>query len=774
MYDSSFELKFSQLADSRLQEKVPSLYPYRVGFQLIDKNEDDTKGVGVMAFVLDGSWLYAPVFFIKGNLKGMELLYVKNKDLFIPLKDSWISFVKKGEAATLGEGKDRQQVRSKKPDMIHLMLSPQEKISKEQDSLIDKDTLCMMMTKLEAVQRDLTTELPKLGKESFQEFVRSMEKDAAFAEAIFKFYKPEDLRKIAEKIDDVNVEDASGKSEDQKTRDVKVEQDSAEAPKSSIIDAAIAKSKGNTNVVKEEKILLEAEPNEASRSDDNDEPKAPPINANKETVTKEKSPIGTVQVVTSSKDENAKGLSDKEKEILMRDGVFVKDDRSSTTTVFNTDVKNYSFTNPTESGIYDVLLADGKTSPMLIVFPNTHFKKVEISHSGFRANAERRVCPNPEVAVIDLSEPKEFRMIKVKEILGVPTQRLDETVYNKVKNIPEFTRKTYLSNKSSCYLVMDKKRNACVVRFPWDLDGRMRYNKDSDSLPVDHEHACIKFTGNDGKLSVQRDMLYIPAGAVGFPCTQASAPFMLGNVNTFLFNMKKTAGLEDMKIYSDRNGFAITVGNEKKSTQKMNLSKTAALIYLVKDQAISAPLAKKMLKEASDNLMMPKSKRYLLKYAANTNDIYELQTGQPGESRRTAQKAPLEQANKLMPAQALRTATNASNEGMKEVLDTSVLASLVGTSHSMELMGSYLTDLTKAMDKVGRMLFLYYWHNDEFKDQYGAQELVELEESLRDVFDSVGDLVLFIREKSVDFDSLFTGSRTDISEDIGDADTVGT
>lgn len=772
MYDSSFELKFSQLADSRLQEKVPSLYPYRVGFQLIDKNEDDTKGVGVMAFVLDGSWLYAPVFFIKGNLKGMELLYIKNKDMFIPLKDSWISFVKKGEASTLGEGKDRQQVRSKKPDMIHIMLSPQEKISKEQDSLIDKETLSAMMTKLEAMQRDLTTELPKLGKQAFEVFVNSMEKNASFAEAVFAFYKPEDLRKIAKAID-VNVEDASGKSEDQKTRDVQQEQESAEAVKSNVADAAIAKAKGNTNYVKEEKILLAAEPNAATRSDDNTNPKAPAINANKETSTKEKSPIGEITVVTSVKDDNAKGLSDKEKEILMRDGVYVKDDRTVTTTVFNTDVKNQCFTNPTESGIYDVLLADGKTTPMLIVFPNVHFKKVEITHSGFHANRERRVCPEPEVAVVDLSEPKEFRMIKAKDILGVQAQKLDETIYNKVKNIPEFTRKTYLADKNSCVLVMDKKRNACVVRFPWDMDGRMRYNKDSEALPVDHPGAALKFTGNDGKLAVQRDILYIPSGAVGFPCTHSSAPFMLGDVNTFLFNMKKTAGLQDLKIYSDRNGYAITVGAADKSSQKMNLTKTAALLYLVKDQAISAPLAKKMLKEASDNLMLPKSKRYLLKYAANTNDIYELQTGQPGESRRTAQKAPLEQSNKLMPAQALRTAVNASNEGMKEVLDTSVLASLVGTSHSLELMGTYLSDLIKAMDKVGRMLFLYYWHNDEFKEQYGAQELVELEESLRDVFDSVGDLVLFIREKSVDFDSLFTGSKADLSEDIGDADTMG-
>jgi hypothetical protein len=770
MYDSNFELKFSQLADSRLQEKVPSLYPYRVGFQLIDKNEDDTKGVGVMAFVLDGQWLYAPVFFIKGNLKGLELLFVKNKDMFVPLKDSWISFVKKGEARSLGEGKDRQQVRSKKPDMIHMMLSPQEKISTEQDSLIDHETINAMFSKFAEQTKDLISEMPKLGKVAFQGLISTMEKDASFAEAIFQFYTPDDLRKIAKKIDDVNVEDASGKSEDQKTRDVQTKQEAAEAPNRDAISGAIIKSKIDTSPVITEKILLKADNN---TSDSSKSTKTPDTIDNHETMGRKSTSIGEVTIITSTSDEKAKDLSDKEKEILSKDGIFIKDGRNSTATVFNTDVQNHRFTNPTDNGIYDVLLADGTTTPMLILFPNTKFRKLEVHNAGSAQSRISRVEPKPEVAVIDLADPKSFRLIQAKEILGVPTQRLEESVYNKVKNIPEFNRKTYLEDKSTSYLVVDKKRNSCLVRFPWDMDGRKRYNKDSDALPVDHKNSAMKFTGKDGKLAVQRDILYVPAGAVGFSESYDSCPFMLGTVNTFLFNMKKTAELDDLKIYSDRNGFAITYGNQKRTSQKFNLNKNAATIHLVKDIGIAAPIAKKMIKEASDNHELPKSKRYLVKTAANTNDIYELQTGQPGESRRNAQKAPLEQSNKLMPAQALRTAVNASNEGMKEVLDTSVLASLVSTTHSLELMGSYLSDLIKCMDKVGRMLFLYYWHNEEFKEQYGQQELVELEESLRDVFDSVGDLILFLREKSVDFDSLFTGSRSDISEDIGKSDELG-
>ena len=42
--------------------------------------------------------------------------------------------------------------------------------------------------------------------------------------------------------------------------------------------------------------------------------------------------------------------------------------------------------------------------------------------------------------------------------------------------------------------------------------------------------------------------------------------------------------------------------------------------------------------------------------------------------------------------------------------------------------------------------------------------------SLREIFESVGDLVLFLKEKSVDFDSLFSGNRDDMSEELGTSD----
>ena len=85
--ETEFEQAFSSLAYSYLRDKAPRLLDNMVGFQLVERNEDNTKAVGVFGINIDKQWLYAPVFFLNGDLKGHELLYVKSNDSFVPMKD---------------------------------------------------------------------------------------------------------------------------------------------------------------------------------------------------------------------------------------------------------------------------------------------------------------------------------------------------------------------------------------------------------------------------------------------------------------------------------------------------------------------------------------------------------------------------------------------------------------------------------------------------------------------------------------------------------------
>lgn len=765
-FDSNFELKFSQLVDTRLQEKIPSLYPNRVGFQLIDVNDAQDRGVGVMAFIVDGQWLYAPAFFLKGQLKGLELLYVKTKDLFVPLKDSWVSFIMKGDMKLLGFGVDKDKVKTSKPNLVDLAMSPHEKISNEQDSLIDKATLNDMFTRFEKISTDLTTELPKLGKQAFETFVTAMDDDADFANAVFNFYSPNDLRKMAEVIDlnPRSVDKAKAKATNPSQPNQ--EAASAGADITDIVSQAVADSKKTVDTKVEEEPMLvtptEDIPPLARLLKEKTAALTEIPEDAKPDITKQKDTVEELKVVRSPDSEEGKKLTEKEKEILKRDGLFIKDTRKNTTAVFNTEVNTTNYNNPTSSGIYEILLSDGSAIPMLIIFPNKSLRMRSYSDNSSSQSYKhvRHTGGEASICLIDPEDTSSYYTVKSNEVLCKPAGRLPEEIYNKLKNLTTFTRKDYLTGEGSCRLVVDKKHNAIILDASW---GDTKVVSSRKVLPVYGGSSCdgaIKFTGKDGKIAVMKNMVYIPKDAVYFK-SKRELPWQLGDVNTFIYHMRKSAKLKALKIYSDRNGYALTTDKG----QKYNLNKKAALIDLVKEQGIQAPLAKRMLKEAQWK-GTPVSKRYFLKYA----DMYELNAGDPGDSSGAVDDSPRELTYDNPAVQGLQVATKASNKGIKEVMDTSILASLAGTSHSMELMGTYISDLIRAMDRVGRMLFLFYWHQDEFKDQYGTQELVELEESLRDIFGSMGDLILFLKEKSVDFDSLFSGNRGEISEDLGTVD----
>jgi hypothetical protein len=100
--------------------------------------------------------------------------------------------------------------------------------------------------------------------------------------------------------------------------------------------------------------------------------------------------------------------------------------------------------------------------------------------------------------------------------------------------------------------------------------------------------------------------------------------------------------------------------------------------------------------------------------------------------------------------QIMQQVQDAAVTGQQEVLDTSMLSSLLRNSRDDTLIDRHLGDLVKGLDRIGRLLFNFYWHNDKFADRFGDSEMPELEDALRNSFEGVGDLVLFLKQKSID------------------------
>jgi len=98
------------------------------------------------------------------------------------------------------------------------------------------------------------------------------------------------------------------------------------------------------------------------------------------------------------------------------------------------------------------------------------------------------------------------------------------------------------------------------------------------------------------------------------------------------------------------------------------------------------------------------------------------------------------------------------------------LSGLVDVADISDLRKDFIEDIIQGMDKVGRMLFLYYWHQDEFEDRYGKQDIKRLEEVLKEVFATTGDLVLFIKEKTTNAPDSVDNMLGRLSEDVATAD----
>ena len=140
-----FEQAFANLAHSVVAEKAPKLLEYEVGFSLLDKTDENTKAVGVFGFRVGHQWLFAPVFFLNGALKGTELLYLKDRDLFVPMTDGWVDYLLGRKPNIMGREVSRNlsQLGVLSPNLYQLSRSPYKIASASGHKIPELPTWCV-------------------------------------------------------------------------------------------------------------------------------------------------------------------------------------------------------------------------------------------------------------------------------------------------------------------------------------------------------------------------------------------------------------------------------------------------------------------------------------------------------------------------------------------------------------------------------------------------------------------------------------------------------
>ena len=79
--DLDVEKAFADQASGFVENKLEPLMkaPYNIGFEVVRKNDDNTRLIGIFAFKVDDHLLFAPVFFLNGD-QGTAPVSLRHQD----------------------------------------------------------------------------------------------------------------------------------------------------------------------------------------------------------------------------------------------------------------------------------------------------------------------------------------------------------------------------------------------------------------------------------------------------------------------------------------------------------------------------------------------------------------------------------------------------------------------------------------------------------------------------------------------------------------------
>ena len=100
----AFEDGFSQMAQSAFSSRFPELMGNLITFKILKSDIDTGSGVGAFILSIDGEEVYVPTVLATNNIKPLEIMYFKDKDIFLPLTAEWLGEVARGSLGDLGAG----------------------------------------------------------------------------------------------------------------------------------------------------------------------------------------------------------------------------------------------------------------------------------------------------------------------------------------------------------------------------------------------------------------------------------------------------------------------------------------------------------------------------------------------------------------------------------------------------------------------------------------------------------------------------------------------
>lgn len=743
---SDFETTFGDLAHAQLRDSAPQLLDYLLGFQVIESNEDQTHGVGVLGFSLGKQMLFVPSFFLNGELK-QNLIYIKNQDLFVPLQDNWVSYLLNRRPFTMGkpEARNETELGVMQPDFSTMsntqsggsaatIFGTRQANWDPWTAGIDK-----MFSSLTG-RYDKLTDLPSFLKKTAgygtaNSLLRAMRSDSSFGNGVLRFYKLASLMHKPVRI------------------------------------RSVAKRRPGFIYATHRSPLLHDLVKEAIASDP-----------------------GLVRVLHGPEAlKTILPMDDVER--VLRGEIVVKDARENANQAYRAD-EGVKLVSPDFSGRYELLLSNGKfTAVYICVAPRTigqGYSRVCLVVDQETKNFSYFWCdtiwvkPNlyskneAEDYIDGLSSVGSTSPNKIYTILA-PTSNTG-TVAFRVK------RKTTESNGCTELYVQPIFRDPGIQDSHSDSDindedasqfGKGQFlagigdvesrtnisdeepsGEDSQGVLPFNNLNHIVICDDHRIIRVVRNTLFVPSSAKIIELKEgnkletwaAADPASLIDLEA---NLLKD-GAQHFEIlrkgasyYVDNHGPFERIDVVRALVKKAGLRGDPAIAivdglkddkrtrFLVKVNAMFSPPFPEPQLGYNDyaGIMEQYPTDELQEVTTNIDTNPEAYLNRPGSNLAENQR------NQIM---------DAAQTGQKDIFDTSAIASLVRTSNSDDLITQYLSDIILGLDRVNRIMFMYYWLNEQFRDRYGQENMIDLEDQLKDVSKGLGDLVLFLKQRQVE------------------------
>lgn len=749
--DQQFETQLSNLAYSFLQDRAPALIDYVVGFQLVDKDDDGTKGMGVFGLRIGKEMAYVPAFYMNGEIKGIDMLYSVDADIFVPLTEEWVNYFINRKTAKIGEpnGQTPMQRGVLNPRLIDILANLPAvrggQFAKLASAVKHGEPWAQDIPAMLAPSNHRTMSLPEalgvMGPGVAAGFINELKTNTKLAAAVLEHYKPGDLIS-------------------QMKNDQKVTND----------------QNGN------------ASPDEASKDEQEDD--KPLLTTDDKAVTVIDTP-------------EALGVTDEERTKLLAGEKVIRDTRDTkdVSKLYEVEVgKNLS--NPTEPGAYEILLADGSFATEYVFEPKTFgIGKT----NGVRVVAD----PSRKMATtfwkLDILSRAELPRSKFEETLrSIGTEATGAAIGDKgyfvndrgICTFPcEILEKTTSINgtvvywvKPDYYVVDSKNRvwmNTRVIgtsRIPEDRGIMTEDGTAMDKRWLQRsEFAEIARGGEDrGNRVIIDDIESDSIRNTTSTAVISKKRFRWVSIDKRQKTVSDYGTVADLVLGIGKFASELTISTDGPEYtvrgplgEKTRMTKTAAFDHLLRDHALRADAADALLAKASAGgftcrIKLPerltKTAQFIDPSALDqhqstdaagrpmTFPVEMLQRGLPPDRSDTQNSygyVPGKEDYSQIYRKDVDTIAQAGQSGQKDVLDTSVIMALLRTNDVGEKVRKFTPSLIGALDKLGRLLFLVYWQYDKFEDQFGKKDMSSFEDNLKHVFESLGEIVVFLHKRSL-------------------------